>query len=154
MYILTFNQNRKAFLDVEITAQRRNTANRRGFNRSRREVTHSRLQSSTDANSLSYIRLHGIRHFFNRMRPSADTERKQRRQLARRTPEFTDVPFGQATVVCCFPGSFKSETHLIHRQHDHVAGEEDGVRPYSIFFCLGWFQKKLDLPRQLYDVDL
>jgi hypothetical protein len=39
----------------------------------------------------------------------------------------------------------------------YVAGKEDGVRPYSLFFCLGWFQKTEktpDQPRQLYDDEL
>jgi hypothetical protein len=77
--------------------------------------------------------------------------------LTRRTPEVVDVPLGQATVVCCFPGSFESQTHGIHRQGDYVACEADRIRPYSLFFCLGWFQKNEktpDPPRQLYDDEL
>ena len=72
------------------------------IDRSRREVTHSKSQSSADASNLTYPRFHGVRHFFNRMRPSADIVRKQRRRLARRTPEVVAVPHGQATVVGCF----------------------------------------------------
>ncbi|KAJ8579480.1 WD40 repeat-like protein [Rhizopogon salebrosus TDB-379] len=126
-------KNTKAFLDVEITAQRRNTEDRRRINRSSGVVTQSKFQSSANANNLSYTRLDAFQHFFHRMRPLADTEG---RRLTRRTPEVADVPLGDATY------------------RDYVAGEEDGVRPYSIFFCLGWFQKKPDPPRQLYDVDL
>jgi hypothetical protein len=124
---------------------------------SRRGVTHSKSQSSADASNLSYPRFHGVRHLFNRMRPSADIVRKQRRRLARRTPEVVDVPLAPVTYVCFLPDSFEFETHCIHLQRDYVAGEEDGVRPYSLFFCLGWFQKHeetLDPSRQLYDDEL
>jgi len=34
---------------------------------------------------------------------------------------------------------------------------DDGTRPYVLFFCLSWFQKKKkkpDPPRQLYDDEL
>ncbi|KAJ8580223.1 hypothetical protein M405DRAFT_834676, partial [Rhizopogon salebrosus TDB-379] len=93
---------------VEITAQRRNTVDHRRINRPSGEVTHSTFQSSANAHSLSYTRLHAVQHFFNGMRPSADTKGKQGRRLTRRTPEVVDVPLGQATVVCCFPDSFES----------------------------------------------
>jgi hypothetical protein len=78
---------------------------------SRRGVTHSRFQSSADANSFSYTRLHAVQRFFNRSQLSADTKGKQGRRLT----------------------------------------------PYSLFFCLGWFQKNEktpDPPRQLYDDEL
>ncbi|OJA08751.1 hypothetical protein AZE42_06087 [Rhizopogon vesiculosus] len=45
----------------------------------------------------------------------------------------------------------------VYRQADYVASEEDGIRPYSFFFCLSWFQKKEkkpDPPPQVYDIDL
>jgi hypothetical protein len=86
---------------MEITTQRRDTADRRRINMSSGEVTHSRFQSSANANSLSYTRLHAVQHFFNRMRPSADTKGM------REPPEATDVPLGDATYVCCFPDSFE-----------------------------------------------
>ena len=87
---------------MEITAQRRNTADRRRFHRSPRDVTHPRFQSSADANNLSYIRLHALQRFFNRTQQSADTNGEQMRRLTRRTPEVVAVPHGQATVVGCF----------------------------------------------------
>jgi hypothetical protein len=90
---------------VEITAQRRNTEDRRRINRSSGVVTHSKFQSSANANNLSYTRLDAFQHFFHRMRPLADTEG---RRLTRRTPEVADVPLGDATYVCCFPDSFES----------------------------------------------
>jgi hypothetical protein len=91
------------------------------------------------------------------MRPSADIVRKQRRRLARRTLEVVDVPLAPATYVCFLPDSFEFETHCTHLQRDYVAGEKDAVRPYSLFFCLGWFQKNEkapDPPQQLYDDEL
>ncbi|KAJ8584581.1 WD40 repeat-like protein [Rhizopogon salebrosus TDB-379] len=82
---------------------------------SRRGATHSWFQSSADANSFSYTRLHAVQRFFDKTQPSADTKGKQGRRLTRRTPEVVDVPLGQATVVCCFSYSFESETYCIHR---------------------------------------
>ncbi|OJA09818.1 hypothetical protein AZE42_12548 [Rhizopogon vesiculosus] len=38
-----------------------------------------------------------------------------------------------------------------------IASEEDGRRPYALFFCLSWFQKKEKKPDstpRVYDVDL
>jgi hypothetical protein len=46
---------------------------------------------------------------------------------------------------------------FIHCQGDCVACEEDGIRPYSFFFCLSWFhkkEKKNEPTPQVYDVDL
>ncbi|KAJ8587755.1 hypothetical protein M405DRAFT_842973 [Rhizopogon salebrosus TDB-379] len=128
MFILTVYKNTK-YLDRRIPRQRRIMADGHmpHIDRSRREVTPSGFQSSTNANNLPYTRLHGVRHLFNRMRPSTDTEKKRSR-LARRTPEVTDVPLGNATVG------------------DYIPGGEDGVRPYSLFFCLGWFQKNEKTP--------
>ncbi|KAJ8585373.1 hypothetical protein M405DRAFT_936055, partial [Rhizopogon salebrosus TDB-379] len=133
-------QNTK-YLDREIPRQRRMMVDGHmpHIARSRRGVTHSRFQSSADPNSFSSTRLHAVQRFFNRTQPSADTKGKQKPRLTRRTPEVVDVPLGQATVG------------------DYVAGKEDGVRLYSLFFCLGWFQKNEktpDPPRQLYDDDL
>ncbi|KAJ8587748.1 hypothetical protein M405DRAFT_821016, partial [Rhizopogon salebrosus TDB-379] len=93
---------------VEITGQRGNTADRRRINRSSGVVTHSRFQSSANADNLSYTRLHAFQHFLHRMRPSADRKGKEGRRLTRRTPEVADVPLGDATYVCCFPDSFES----------------------------------------------
>ena len=87
---------------MEITAQRRNTADRRRFNRSPRDITHPRFQSPADANNLSDARSHALQRFFNRTQPSADTKGEQGRRLTRRTPEVVAVPHGQATVVGCF----------------------------------------------------
>ncbi|KAJ8579800.1 WD40 repeat-like protein, partial [Rhizopogon salebrosus TDB-379] len=134
-------QKNTKYFDREIPRQRRImvVGHTPHIARIRPGVTHSRFQSSADANSFSYTRLHAVQRFFNRTQPSADTKEKQGRRLTRRTPEVIDVPLGQATVG------------------DYVAGEEDGVRPYSLFFCLGWFQKTEktpDPPRQLYDDEL
>jgi len=42
-------------------------------------------------------------------------------------------------------------------QGDYVANREEVVRPYSLFCCLSWCQKKEknhNLPIQQYDIDL
>jgi len=42
-------------------------------------------------------------------------------------------------------------------QGDYVACKEDGIRPNSLFFYLGWcrkHEKKPDLPPQVNDVDI
>lgn len=44
--------------------------------------------------------------------------------------------------------------HVIHKAD--VVGVDDGQRPYVLFFCLSWFQKKEKKPepRPLYDDEL
>ncbi|KAG2751104.1 hypothetical protein P692DRAFT_201864061 [Suillus brevipes Sb2] len=53
------------------------------------------------------------------------------------------------------PSSDKKGKHEELTYGDAV-GVDDGVRPYVLFFCLSWFQKKkkLDPPRPVYDDEL
>ncbi|OAX36948.1 WD40 repeat-like protein [Rhizopogon vinicolor AM-OR11-026] len=132
-------KNLKSHLDNEILGQRRNVAHRR-TEMLRREVSHSALPFRADADSSPSTRLHGVKDFFNRMRPLSDTKGKQKdRREEREALQAIDVPLGQATYG------------------DYVASDEDGRRPYALLFCLSWFQKKEtkpDPPLQVYDIDL
>ncbi|OAX32265.1 WD40 repeat-like protein [Rhizopogon vinicolor AM-OR11-026] len=132
-------KNPRSHLDREVPGQRPNVAHRH-IEVLRREAAHSALPFRADANSSPSTRLHGVKDFCNRMRPSSDTKRKQKERGAEReAPEIVDVPLGQATYC------------------DYVASDEDGRRPYALLFCLSWFQKKEkkpDPPPQVYDVDL
>lgn len=88
--------------------------------------------------SPSSSRLFDVRTFFNGIRPSSDTRKQNARQPKQKTPRVVDVPFGQAT-------------------YGDVVGVDDGTRPYTLFFCLSWFQKKKkkpDPPRPVYDDEL
>jgi hypothetical protein len=54
-------------------------------------------------------------------------------------------------MLCCSGGLTTST------QGDHVAGEEDGRRPYILFFCLLWCQKqekKENVTLPVYDIDM
>ncbi|OAX33242.1 WD40 repeat-like protein [Rhizopogon vinicolor AM-OR11-026] len=129
----------KSHLDREIPGQRLNMAHRR-IEMPRREAAHSVLPFHANTGRTPSIRLHGVKNFFDRMRPSSDTKGKQKdRRAEREALEVVDVPFAPATY------------------RDYVASEEDGIRPYSLLFCLSWFQKKEkkpDPPPQVYDIDL
>ncbi|KAG1858850.1 hypothetical protein F4604DRAFT_1906213 [Suillus subluteus] len=86
----------------------------------------------------SSSRLLDLKTFFDGIRPSSDKKGKQKeRRTKRDAPKVVDVPLGIAT-----PGD--------------VVGVDDGIRPYVLFFCLSWFQKKkkLDPPRPVYDDEL
>ncbi|KAG2748826.1 WD40 repeat-like protein [Suillus brevipes Sb2] len=71
-----------------------------------------------------------LRTFFDGIRPSSDKKGKRKEHRSKRNaPQVVDVPLGIAT-----PGD--------------AVGEDDGVRPYVLFFCLSWFQKKKKKPDQ------
>ncbi|KAG1807273.1 WD40-repeat-containing domain protein [Suillus subaureus] len=81
--------------------------------------------------------LPGGRAFFNPIRSSPDKGKQKARVPKRKTVKVVDVPLGQAT-------------------YGDVVGVDDGVRPFVLFFCLSWFQKKEKKPepRVVYDVEL
>ncbi|KIK41189.1 hypothetical protein CY34DRAFT_221995 [Suillus luteus UH-Slu-Lm8-n1] len=69
-----------------------------------------------------------LRTFFDGIRSSSDKKGKYKeRRSKRNAPQVVDVPHGQAT-------------------YGDAVGEDDGVRPYVLFFCLSWFQKKKKKP--------
>ncbi|KIK43422.1 hypothetical protein CY34DRAFT_803846 [Suillus luteus UH-Slu-Lm8-n1] len=73
--------------------------------------------------------------FFDGIRPSSDKGKHKERLSKRNAPQVVDVPLGQVT-------------------YGDAVGEDDGVRPYVLFFCLSWFQKKKkkpDPPPVVYD---
>ncbi|KAG1735174.1 hypothetical protein EDB19DRAFT_2026253 [Suillus lakei] len=119
------------FFDPEIDGQRRNNS-----------LNHRRIIHSTspraNADPPSSSRLHGVRTFFSGVRPSSDKGKQKARQPKQKAQEVIDVPLGQAT-------------------YQDVVGVDDGIRPYVLFFCLSWFQKKKkkpDPPRPVYDDEL
>ncbi|KAG2038184.1 quinon protein alcohol dehydrogenase-like superfamily [Suillus americanus] len=120
--------NMTRLLNSEIPGQR--------FNTSRGWATHS-ASSLAHAGSPSSSHLLDLKTFFAGIRPSSDKKGKQKEcRPKRNAPKVIDVPLGQAT-----PGD--------------VVGVDDGIRPYVLFFCLSWFQKKKkpDPPRPAYDDD-
>ncbi|KAG1871252.1 hypothetical protein DFJ58DRAFT_742036 [Suillus subalutaceus] len=74
------------------------------------------------------------RAFFNSIRSSSDKGKQKAREPKRKT---VNVPLGQAT-------------------YGDVVGVDDGRRPFVLFFCLSWFQKKemKQEPRPVYDDEL
>ncbi|KAG1807274.1 uncharacterized protein BJ212DRAFT_756172 [Suillus subaureus] len=81
--------------------------------------------------------LPGGRAFFNPIRSSSDKGKQNGREPKRKAVKVVDVPLGQAT-------------------YGDVIGVDDGIRPYVLFFCLSWFQKKEKKPepRPVYDDEL
>ncbi|KAG2738139.1 hypothetical protein P692DRAFT_20759550 [Suillus brevipes Sb2] len=63
------------------------------------------------------------RTFFNHVRSSSVTGKKKAHESQRNTASTVNGPLGQATYA-------------------DVIGVGDGERPYVLFFCLSWFQKK------------
>jgi hypothetical protein len=128
--------NMKRLLNSEIPSQRRNKP--ATYQRSQGWATHS-ASPLIHAKSPSSSRLLDLKTFFDGIRPSSDNKGKKKEcEPKRRAPKVVDVPLGIAS-----PGD--------------VVGVDDGIRPYVLFFCLSWFQKKKkkpEPPRQLYDDEL
>ncbi|KAG1860183.1 hypothetical protein DFJ58DRAFT_280193 [Suillus subalutaceus] len=130
--------NMKRLLNSEIPGQRQSkpTTYQR-FDTSRGWDTYS-ASPLAHAERPSSSRLLDLKTFFDGIWPSSDKKGKQKeRRPKRNAPEVIDVPLGIAT-----PGD--------------VVGVDDGIRPYVLFFCLSWFQKKKkpDPPRPVYDDEL
>ncbi|KAG2361612.1 hypothetical protein BDR07DRAFT_1409084 [Suillus spraguei] len=104
-----------------------------------------------DPQQATFLRLHKLLRFSSRANAvhsdrnnqprdpldSSSHEGKQRaREPRRKTAHIANVPLGQAT-------------------YGDVVGVDDGVRPFVLFFCLSWFQKKEKKPepRPVYDDD-
>ncbi|KAG1794681.1 WD40-repeat-containing domain protein [Suillus plorans] len=68
---------------------------------------------------------------------SSDKGKQKARESKQGTAQVVDVPLGQATYA-------------------DVVGVDDGNRPFVLFFCLNWFQKKEknQEPRSVYDDEL
>ena len=102
--------------------------------------------------------VNGITKFFSRIGPPSDAKEKHKQPKLNRGPSnVVDVPLGQATYVGFSMLAQLMRSDCILCQGDYVASKEDGIQPYSLFFCLGWcrkHEKKPDLPPQVYDVDL
>ncbi|KAG1771411.1 hypothetical protein EDD22DRAFT_842660 [Suillus occidentalis] len=81
------------------------------------------------------------------VRSSSDKGKQKAHGPQRKIAHTADVPLGQATYVCFFynSGGFAD-----------VVGVDDGERPYVLFFCLRWFQKKKkkEVPQPVYDDEL
>ncbi|KAG1859345.1 hypothetical protein DFJ58DRAFT_913170 [Suillus subalutaceus] len=77
------------------------------------------------------------RAFFNPIRSSSYKGKEKAREPKRKTAQVVNVPLGQATYA-------------------DVVGVDDGIRPFVLFFCLSWFQKKEKRPepRPVYDDEL
>ncbi|KIK32371.1 hypothetical protein CY34DRAFT_19098 [Suillus luteus UH-Slu-Lm8-n1] len=71
------------------------------------------------------------------VRSSSDKGTQKAHGPRREVAHTVDVPLGQATYA-------------------DVVGVDDGERPYVLFFCLSWFQKKKkkEVPRPVYDDEL
>ncbi|KAG1758210.1 hypothetical protein EDD22DRAFT_1052647 [Suillus occidentalis] len=67
--------------------------------------------------------LPGSSAFFNPTRSSSGKGKPKAHELKRKPVKVVDVPLGQAT-------------------YPDAVGVDDGYRPYVVFFCLSWFQKK------------
>ncbi|KIK41202.1 hypothetical protein CY34DRAFT_806380 [Suillus luteus UH-Slu-Lm8-n1] len=122
--------NMKRLLNSGIPGQRRN----KPLNYQRTIYSTSPLAS---AGSPSPSRSLNLGAFFDGVRPLSDKKGKQKeRRSKRNAPQVVDVPLGIAT-----PGD--------------AVGEDDGVRPYVLFFCLSWLKKKKkkkpDPPPVVYD---
>ncbi|KAG2737512.1 hypothetical protein P692DRAFT_20760726 [Suillus brevipes Sb2] len=61
--------------------------------------------------------------FFNPTRSSSGKGKQKAREPKRKPVKVVDVPLGQVT-------------------YPDAVGVDDGYRPYVVFFCLSWFQKK------------
>jgi hypothetical protein len=128
--------NMKRLLNSEIPGQHRNKPVKyQHLNASRGWDIHS-ASPLTHAESPSSSRL--LKTFFDGIRPSSDNKGKQKERRSKpNAPQVVDVPLGEAT-------------------YGDVVGVDDGIRPYVLFFCLSWFQKKKkpDPPRPVYDDEL
>ncbi|KAG2068979.1 WD40 repeat-like protein [Suillus decipiens] len=80
--------------------------------------------------------LPGGRAFFNPIQSSSNKGKKKAREPKQKNSRVVNVPLGQAT-------------------YGDVVGVDDGVRPFVLFFCLSWFQKKEKKPvrQPVYDDD-
>ncbi|KAG2748825.1 WD40 repeat-like protein [Suillus brevipes Sb2] len=123
------NHNMKRLLNLEIPGQRQNKL-----------LIYQRTTYSPSpfvhAESPPKSRSLDLRTFFDGIRPSSDKKGNHKERRSRRNaPQVVDVPLGQVTYA-------------------DAVGVDDGVRPYVLFFCLSWFQKKKkkpDPPRPVYD---
>ncbi|KAG1727175.1 uncharacterized protein EDB91DRAFT_1164701 [Suillus paluster] len=124
-------QNRQGLLHSENPGQRRRALNYEPTNRPRGQAAYS-PSPRTHAERSSSSPLHDFRTFFSGIRLSSDKQKE--RQPKQKALEVIDVPLGQAT-------------------YGDVVGVDDGTRPYSLFCCLSWCQKKKkpDLPLPVYD---
>jgi len=143
---------------MEIAGQCCNTTANDLLDSSRPLVNYHASESANAMNNPSSSRVNGITNFFGWIGPPSDAKEKHKQPRLNRGPSnVVDVPLGQATYVCfSMLGQFM-RSDCILCQGDYVASKEDGIRPYSLFFCLGWcrkHEKKPDLPPQVYDVDL
>jgi len=142
---------------VEIAGQCCNTT-ANDLDSSRPLVNYHASESANDVNSPSSSRVNGITNFFGWIGPPSDAKEKhQQRRLNRDASNVVDVPLGQVTFVCFSMLGQLMRSDCILCQGDCVASPEDRIRPYSLFFCLGWCrkdEKKPDLPQQVYDIDL
>ncbi|KAG1870948.1 WD40-repeat-containing domain protein [Suillus tomentosus] len=89
------------------------------------------------ANSPPSTPFPGARAFFNHVRSPSDKGKQKAREPKGTAVKVVDIPLGQAADA-------------------DVVGVDDGQRPYVLFFCLSWFQKKEKKPepRPLYDDEL
>ncbi|KAG1732538.1 hypothetical protein EDD22DRAFT_852719 [Suillus occidentalis] len=77
--------------------------------------------------STHFTSLPGGNAFFNPTHSSSAKGKQKVREPKRRPIRFANVPLGQATYA-------------------DAVGVDDGYRPYVVFFCLSWFQKKKKKP--------
>ncbi|KAG1890063.1 hypothetical protein F4604DRAFT_1899102, partial [Suillus subluteus] len=86
--------------------------------------------------SVSSTLLSSGRAFFNPSQSSPNEGKQKACEPKRKTVKVVDVPVGQAT-------------------YGDVVGVDDGRRPFVLFFCLSWFQKKEKKPepRPVYEDD-
>jgi len=143
---------------MEISGQCCNTTANGLHDSSRPLLNYHANESANGVSSPSSSRVNGITNFFGWIGPPSDAkEEHNQRRLNRGAPNVVDVPLGQATYVCFSTLGRLMRSDCILCQGDYVASKDDGIRPYSLFFCLGWCRKhdkKPDLPPQVYDVDL
>ncbi|KAG1753091.1 hypothetical protein EDD22DRAFT_235859, partial [Suillus occidentalis] len=71
--------------------------------------------------------LPGGNAFFNPTWSSSGKGKQKAREPKRKPVQVVNIPFGQATYA-------------------DAVGVDDGYRPYVVFFCLSWFQKKKKKP--------
>ncbi|KAG1727177.1 uncharacterized protein EDB91DRAFT_1164728 [Suillus paluster] len=102
---VTLNENPNRFnINSEIPGQRRNKpGNYQRIDRSPTRTTHAAFFERAEAErpDPSSTRLHGVRTFFDRIRPSSNKKGKQKEHKPKRNAAVVDVPLGQATYDCC-----------------------------------------------------
>ncbi|KAG1727193.1 uncharacterized protein EDB91DRAFT_1339508 [Suillus paluster] len=180
MYILIFDQNQQGLLHSEIPGQRHRALNYERTNRPRGQAAYS-ASSRTHAESSSPSPLHDFRAFFSGIRPSSDNKQKERQQIIADTNLCADAerpPSTRFHGVTTFSNLIRSSSDKKGKQKERqpkrhtpqvvrvplgqatygdAVGVDDGTRPYVLFFCLSWFQKKEkkpDPPRPVYDDEL